>query len=63
MVGNIGQHKMVIGAAKAAGVHHIVYTSILNSTESPMVLAEDHRRTETYLKHSGIPFTLLRNGW
>lgn len=59
----VGQHKAVIDAAKAAGVGHIVYTSILKGDASPMLLAEDHKGTEAYLKASGIPHTLLRNGW
>ncbi len=59
----VGQHKAVIDAAKAAGVGHIVYTSILKGDASPMVLAEDHKGTEAYLKASGIAHTVLRNGW
>ncbi len=58
-----GQHKKVIAAAKAAGVGRIVYTSILKGTASPMLLAQDHIATEAALKDSGIPHTLLRNGW
>jgi NAD(P)H dehydrogenase (quinone) len=58
-----GQHKNVIAAAKAAGVGRIVYTSILKGDASPMILAQDHIVTEAALKSSGIPTTLLRNGW
>lgn len=58
-----GQHKAVIEAAKAAGVGRIVYTSILKGAASPMVLAQDHIATETALTESGIPHTILRNGW
>jgi NAD(P)H dehydrogenase (quinone) len=58
-----GQHKKVIAAAKAAGVGRIVYTSILNAAASPMLLAQDHITTEAALAASGIPHTLLRNGW
>ncbi len=28
-----------------------------------MILAEAHRQTERYLRDSGLPFTILRNGW
>jgi NAD(P)H dehydrogenase (quinone) len=28
-----------------------------------MRLAEEHRRTEEYLRDSGLPFVILRNGW
>lgn len=59
----LGQHKSVIDAAKAAGVGHVVYTSILKGDASPMVLAQDHIGTEAYLKASGLPHTVLRNGW
>ncbi|MBI1170555.1 NAD(P)H-binding protein [bacterium] len=59
----LGQHKAVIDAAKAAGVGHIVYTSILKGPASPLILAEDHKGTEAYLAASGIGHTLLRNGW
>lgn len=57
------QHKNVIDAAKKAGVKRIVYTSLLRADVSPLNLAEEHRQTEADLKASGIPFTILRNGW
>lgn len=58
-----GQHRAVIDAAKAAGVGRIVYTSILKGDASPMLLAADHIATEAHLRASGLPTTLLRNGW
>lgn len=58
-----GQHKAVIAAAKAAGVGHVIYTSILKGDKSPMQLAADHVETEAALKASGLPHTVLRNGW
>jgi NAD(P)H dehydrogenase (quinone) len=57
------QHHNVIEAAKSAGVKWIVYTSILHADTSSISLAEEHLATEAFLKGSGIPFTLLRNGW
>lgn len=57
------QHRNVIKAAKAAGVKRIVYTSLLNADKSPLSLAEEHRQTEEALESSGVPFTILRNGW
>ncbi|MGX5691272.1 SDR family oxidoreductase [Arcticibacter tournemirensis] len=57
------QHKNVIEAAKQNGVQWIIYTSILRADTSIISLAEEHLATETALKNSGIPFTLLRNGW
>ncbi len=57
------QHRNVIEAAKQAGVKHIVYTSVLHADTSPLSLAAEHTATEADLKASGIPFTILRNGW
>ena len=56
-------HRNVIDAAKKAGVRRIVYTSLLHAGTSPLSLAEEHRQTEADLKASGIPYTILRNGW
>jgi NAD(P)H dehydrogenase (quinone) len=57
------QHVHVIQAAKKAGVKWIVYTSLLHADTSSLSLAGEHLATEAALKESGIPFTLLRNGW
>lgn len=59
----LGQHSNVIRAAKKAGVKHIVYTSLLRADSSPLSLAEEHKATEDFLAETGIPTTLLRNGW
>lgn len=56
-------HRNVIEAAKAAGVKRIVYTSLLHADTSTLSLAEEHRVTEALLRASGVPFTILRNGW
>lgn len=58
-----GQHRNAIAAAQAAGVKRLVYTSILKGDRSPMILAQDHIATEAALRDSGIPATILRNGW
>jgi NAD(P)H dehydrogenase (quinone) len=52
-----------IDAAARAGVSRIVYTSIVNASTAHMTLAEEHRRTEDYLRDSGSAFVILRNGW
>jgi NAD(P)H dehydrogenase (quinone) len=52
-----------IDAAARAGVSKVVYTSILNASTARMTLAHQHRRTEDYLRESGLPFVVLRNGW
>lgn len=57
------QHRAVIAAAKAAGVGHIVYTSLLHADRSPLSLADEHLATEAALRESGIAWTILRNGW
>lgn len=57
------QHANVIAAAKKAGVQRIVYTSLLHADTSPLSLADEHKQTEAAIKESGIPYTLLRNGW
>jgi NAD(P)H dehydrogenase (quinone) len=58
-----GQHRKAIAAAKAAGVSRLIYTSILKGDASPMILAQDHIATEAAIHASGIPATILRNGW
>ncbi|MFG2128372.1 SDR family oxidoreductase [Streptomyces sp. NPDC048751] len=55
------QHKVVIDAAKAAGVALLAYTSAPGTLTAS--LADDHRATEETLLASGVPFVLLRNGW
>ena len=57
------QHKNVIDAAKTAGVELIAYTSLLRADSSPLALAAEHIATEAYLKETGVPHVLLRNGW
>ncbi|MDO0926280.1 SDR family oxidoreductase [Streptomyces sp. TG1A-8] len=59
--GRVRQHLVVIDAAKAAGVALLAYTSIPSSLTA--ALADDHRATEEALAASGVPYTLLRNGW
>ncbi|WP_321518499.1 SDR family oxidoreductase [uncultured Bacteroides sp.] len=57
------QHGNVIDAAKKAGVKWIVYTSVLHADTSTLSLAAEHLLTEAALKASGVPYTILRNGW
>ncbi|MBO1756688.1 SDR family oxidoreductase [Allobranchiibius sp. CTAmp26] len=59
----IPQHTNVIDAAKAGGATRIVYTSILNADDTTNPLAGEHQETERMLHASGVPITLLRNGW
>ncbi|MBN0046672.1 SDR family oxidoreductase [Streptomyces actuosus] len=55
------QHKVVVDAARAAGVALLAYTSAPGTLTA--ALADDHRATEEILVGSGVPYTLLRNGW
>jgi NAD(P)H dehydrogenase (quinone) len=59
----VTQHAAVVDAAKAAGVGRIAYTSVLRADTTPLVLAPEHKATEELIRASGVPFTLLRNGW
>jgi NAD(P)H dehydrogenase (quinone) len=59
----VRQHGNVLEAAKAAGVKRIAYTSVLRADTSDLALAPEHKATEALIRESGIPFTLLRNGW
>ncbi len=58
------QHLNAVEAAKAAGVKHIIYTSMPNPVpESKVTFAGDHRGTEEAIKASGLTYTILRNTW
>ena len=58
------QHRNVIEAAKNAGVRWIVYTSLLHAETSAIkALSAEHLETEAALRASGVPYTILRNGW
>jgi NAD(P)H dehydrogenase (quinone) len=56
------QHNAAIDAAAKAGVKHLVYTSLTHPvTDSPVLLAPDHIKTELALEASGLSYTALRN--
>ncbi|MFZ6771184.1 SDR family oxidoreductase [Undibacterium sp. SXout7W] len=57
------QHRNVINAAQRVGVQLLAYTSVLHADTSILGLAGEHRETEAAITASGVPFTLLRNGW
>ncbi len=56
----VQQHSAVVDAARQAGVSHIVYTSVLRPEQSPVT---EHLGSEAAIVASGLPHTLLRNGW
>lgn len=57
------QHGNAINAAKATGVKHVVYTSLLGVRKpgNPSVEGFDHIATEELLEKSGLAYTFLRN--
>ncbi|MFE4668314.1 SDR family oxidoreductase [Streptomyces sp. NPDC056716] len=57
----VAQHKVVVDAARAAGVALLAYTSAPASLTA--ALADDHRATERLIVDSGVPYVFLRNGW
>jgi NAD(P)H dehydrogenase (quinone) len=58
----IRQHTNAIQAAVKAGVGHVIYTSIVRTTDpgNPALVAPDHAATEWALVDSGLPYTMLR---
>ena len=59
----VAQHRNVIDAAVRAKVGLLAYTSVLRADTSELGLAAEHRETEALLRASGLPFSILRNGW
>lgn len=57
------QHQAVIDAASRAKVKQLVYTSVLHAPSSTLALAAEHQVTEAAILASGLPYTMLRNGW
>jgi NAD(P)H dehydrogenase (quinone) len=54
----------IVVTATSGNLGHLVSTSGLRAaTESPSAIAASHAVTEAAVRDSGIPFTLLRNGW
>lgn len=59
----LAQHKAAVAAAKEAGAKHILYTSMPQPDDSLVTFAPDHLGTEEAIKATGIPYTILRDGW
>lgn len=60
----LAQHRAAIRAAEAAGIRHLVYTSMPKPEDSPLLLAPDHLGSERALADSALPgWTVLRNHW
>jgi len=58
---DIQGQKSLIDAARAAGVSHFVYTSFSMNLDFPLCNAK--RAVESYLKDSGLAYTILRPGY
>lgn len=57
------QHAAAIDAAIAAGVQHVLYTSMTGAAqENPALISESHWATEEHLRASGLGWTMLRCG-
>jgi uncharacterized protein YbjT (DUF2867 family) len=57
-------HRALIDTAKAAGVAHFVYMSMLGvSPDHPFDFARRKYAIEEYLKASGLSYTILRPSW
>jgi NAD(P)H dehydrogenase (quinone) len=59
----VRQHSNAIDAAAATGVGRLVYTSAPHADTTDLIIAPEHKVTEEHLRASGVPFTVLRNGW
>lgn len=59
----VEQHTAAVEAAKAAGVKHVVYTSLLGvrTSGNPSVEGYDHIATEWMIEASGLAYTYLRD--
>lgn len=57
----LNQHVAAVKAAEAAGVKHVIYTSLIEATNTPVLLAPDHAGTERALAESSMGWTILRN--
>lgn len=59
----VEQHAAVVDLARRSGAARIVYTSAPAADDTTLALAPEHAATERVIRDSGLPFTLLRNGW
>lgn len=59
----VAQHRAAIAAATAAGVGHVIYTSVIEpGANTPLgQVAREHHESEQALQRSGLAWTFLRN--
>ena len=60
----VQQHAGFVDAAAAAGVEHVVYTSLYGAApDATFTLARDHYATEEHIRTSGMKYTFLRDNF
>lgn len=60
----VQQHTAFVDAAAAAGVEHVVYTSLYGAApDATFTLARDHYATEEHIRTSGMKYTFLRDNF
>ena len=59
----LAQHRAAVDGARAAGIKHVVYTSMPHPEDTLVTFAPDHLGTEQALAASGLGFTILRMNW
>ena len=60
--GRLQPQRAAVAAAAAAGVGHVVYTSVPEPVPgNPALVVEDHAGTEQAVRDSGLAWTMLRN--
>lgn len=57
------QHRRAIEAARKADAGRILYTSMPDPENALITFAPDHLGSEDAIKATGLPYTILRNGW
>ncbi|QGQ20740.1 NAD(P)H-binding protein [Cellulomonas sp. JZ18] len=57
----VARHRAAVDAAVRDGVRHVVYTSLTGAGDH-LGFALAHRVTESVVRESGLPWTILRNG-
>ncbi|MDF2693660.1 MAG: NAD(P)-dependent oxidoreductase [Labilithrix sp.] len=55
-----GRHATAVAAAEAAGIEHIVYTSLARADTSRLAVAADHVATERRIASTRLSYTILR---
>lgn len=56
------QMERAVNAAIQAGVGLIAYAGFVNTDTSTLRLGDEHKQTEAFIRASGVPYVMLRNG-